>query len=155
MPRFSLANTPRNKSLTWACILTASYCSWALHMTRLMAAHWPPLNFTIIGTAHVQSVHTRTHLRIITLGRCTCVLSNHCWSYCVEFTGSWNTGWYTQLAMVHSSQREQAIIVSLIVSLLVCLLLQSLRKTRCARCSMNQSDGIYNNYSMVARDIWQ
>ena len=41
------------------------------------------------------------------------------------------------------------------VSLLVCLLCQLLWKTRCARRTVDQSDGIYNSYSTVARDLWQ
>ena len=53
--------------------------------------------------------------------------------------------------MVNSSQREQVIIVSSIV----CLLQQLLWKTRYARRSVDQSDGIYNSYSTVARELWQ
>ena len=41
------------------------------------------------------------------------------------------------------------------VSLLVCLLCQLLWKTRCARRTVDQSNGIYNSYSTVARDLWQ
>ena len=41
------------------------------------------------------------------------------------------------------------------VSLLVCLLCQLLWKTRCARRTVDQPDGIYNSYSTVARDLWQ
>ena len=76
---------------------------------------------------------------------------------------SWDTGWCTMTQLYQpwftqaidnidsvslyylcSSQREQAFIVSLIVSLLICLLWQLIWKTRCARCTMDQSDRIYN-----------
>ena len=62
----------------------------------------------------------------------------------------------TQLAMVHSSQREQKPSSSLQLFFVGKFTVTvTMEECRCSHRTMDQSDGIYNSYSMVARDLWQ
>ena len=67
---------------------------------------------------------------------------------------SWNTGWYSTSHGSKGASNPDCLFDCFFASLFI-ILWQLLWKTRCTCRTVDQSDGIYNNYSTVARNLWQ